>query len=393
MEKLKKVTSHHLFLPVFALALLLLFNAFATPGFFSIEIQNGQLFGRVIDILNRASILIVLALGMTFVIATGGIDISQGSVIAISGAVCCSLIGGAADGTAQMPLLPACLIAVAVCAVCGVWNGFLVSKLNIQPMVATLILMSGRRGIAMLITKGQNVTVYYKPFTYIGNTIPGSPLPTTIYIAAAMVALVVFIQKKTSVGLFVQSVGINAEASRRTGLKVTGHHLHDVHFLRRLRRHRGTDGVLHDRRGGSQQRGLNMEMDAPCGSAGRHAALRRQVLYQRLHHRCYYHPDPDDHAVRTGCFLRAVAGMQGCGGDPDLPDSVRKIQEDGGAQKSEEKGGGTGMKQTKSWKERIGRFPLLLLWHYGAAVCGAVRRGYDELPGLPEASGILQPVY
>lgn len=62
MEKLKKVTSHHLFLPVFALALLLLFNAFATPGFFSIEIQNGQLFGRVIDILNRASILIVLAL-------------------------------------------------------------------------------------------------------------------------------------------------------------------------------------------------------------------------------------------------------------------------------------------------------------------------------------------
>ena len=222
MEKLKKVTSHHLFLPVFALALLLLFNAVATPGFFSIEIQNGQLFGRVIDILNRASILIVLALGMTFVIATGGIDISQGSVIAISGAVCCSLLGGAADGTAKMPLLVACLIAVAVCAVCGVWNGFLVSKLNIQPMVATLILMTAGRGIAMLITKGQNVTVYYKPFTYIGNTIPGSPLPTTIYIAAVMVAFVVFIQKKTSVGLFVQSVGINAEASRRTGLKVTG---------------------------------------------------------------------------------------------------------------------------------------------------------------------------
>ena len=222
MNKLKKITSHHLFLPVFALALLLLFNAVATPGFFSIELKNGQLFGRVIDILNRASILIVLSLGMTFVIATGGIDISQGSVIAISGAVCCSLIGGAADGTAKMPLLLACLIAVAVCAVCGVWNGFLVSRLKIQPMVATLILMTAGRGIAMLITKGQNITVYYKLFTYIGNSIPGSPLPTTIYIAAVMVAFVVFIQKKTSVGLFVQSVGINAEASRRTGLKVTG---------------------------------------------------------------------------------------------------------------------------------------------------------------------------
>lgn len=95
MGKLKKITSSHLFLPLFALMLLLLFNAFATPGFFDIEIQNGQLFGRLIDILNRASILIVLSMGMTFVIATGGIDISQGSVIAISGAVCCSLVGGA----------------------------------------------------------------------------------------------------------------------------------------------------------------------------------------------------------------------------------------------------------------------------------------------------------
>lgn len=221
MGKLKKITSSHLFLPLFALMLLLLFNAFATPGFFDIEIQNGQLFGRLIDILNRASILIVLSMGMTFVIATGGIDISQGSVIAISGAVCCSLVGGAADGTAKVPLLLACMAAVLVCAVCGVWNGFLVSKLNIQPMVATLILMTAGRGIAMLITEGQNITVYHKPFAYIGNSIPGSPLPTTIYIAAAMVLLVVLVQKKTSVGMFVQAVGINAEAARRTGLKVT----------------------------------------------------------------------------------------------------------------------------------------------------------------------------
>ena len=124
MGKVKKVTSNHLFLPLFALALLLVFNAFATPGFFAIEFQNGQFYGRIIDILNRASILVILSMGMTFVIATGGIDISQGSVIAISGAICCSLIGGAGDGTANMPLLPACLIAVLVCALCGVWNGF-----------------------------------------------------------------------------------------------------------------------------------------------------------------------------------------------------------------------------------------------------------------------------
>ena len=91
----------------------------------------------------------------------------------------------------------------------------------IRDRVATLILLTAGRGIAMLITKGQNVTVYYEPFTYIGTTIPGSPLPTTIFIAALMVLFVVLIQKKTSVGLFVQAVGINANAARRTGLKVS----------------------------------------------------------------------------------------------------------------------------------------------------------------------------
>jgi len=220
MNKFRKLISSHLFLPLFALGLLLIFNAFATPGFFHIQFQNGQLFGRIIDILNRASVLVILSLGMTFVIATGGIDISQGSVIAISGAVCCSLIGGAGDGTARMPLVLACLIAVTVCMLCGVWNGFLVSTLKIQPMVATLILMTAGRGIAMLITAGQNVPVYYTPFTYIGNTIPGSPLPTTIYLAIGMVLLVVLVQKKTSVGLFIQTVGINSKAAHGSGLNV-----------------------------------------------------------------------------------------------------------------------------------------------------------------------------
>lgn len=221
MTNFKKVTSHHMFLPVFALAMLLLFNAIFTPGFFGIQFQNGQLFGRIIDILNRASILVILALGMTLVIATGGIDISQGSVIAISGAVCCSLIGGAGDGTAIVPLLLACLAAVAVCAVLGAWNGFLVSKLRIQPMIATLILLTAGRGIAMLLTEGQNITVYHKPFLYIGNTIPGNILPTTIFIALVIVLLVLLIMKKTSIGMFIQSVGINSTASYYTGIKVT----------------------------------------------------------------------------------------------------------------------------------------------------------------------------
>ena len=222
MGKVKKVTSNHLFLPLFALALLLVFNAFATPGFFAIEFQNGQFYGRIIDILNRASIgdlvyghdlrhrhrghrhlprLCHRHLRRHLLLSDRR---SRGRHSQYAAAA------GLSDRRAGLRPVR-----------CGVWNGFLVSKLKIQPMVATLILLTAGRGIAMLITKGQNVTVYYEPFTYIGTTIPGSPLPTTIFIAALMVLFVVLIQKKTSVGLFVQAVGINANAARRTGLKVS----------------------------------------------------------------------------------------------------------------------------------------------------------------------------
>lgn len=353
MGKVKKVTSNHLFLPLFALALLLVFNAFATPGFFAIEFQNGQFYGRIIDILNRASILVILSMGMTFVIATGGIDISQGSVIAISGAICCSLIGGAGDGTANMPLLPACLIAVLVCALCGVWNGFLVSKLKIQPMVATLILLTAGRGIAMLITKGQNVTVYYEPFTYIGTTIPGSPLPTTIFIAALMVLFVVLIQKKTSVGLFVQAVGINANAARRTGLKVSSI-IFMVYVFSGICA--GIAGLMESSMiaaADPNNAGLNMEMDAILSVALGGTLLSGGKFYiGGSIIGAITIPDDDHHAVRAGRLLGAAAGIQGPCGHFDLPPPVRKIQGCSGEAHSR-KGGEAEMKQKSSLKDRL----------------------------------------
>ena len=91
-----KFTKSSLALPLVALAMLLLFNAFFVDDFFKIEVmENGNLYGRPIDILYRASSLIILALGMTFVIATGGIDISVGAVVAISSAPRCVTLGGA----------------------------------------------------------------------------------------------------------------------------------------------------------------------------------------------------------------------------------------------------------------------------------------------------------
>ena len=101
-------------------------------------------------------------------------------------------------------MILAMLAAVGAGVLCGLWNGLLVAKLKIQAVVATLILMTAGRGIAQLMTEGQIITVYYKPFSYIAGPIPGNILPTNIFIAAFMVLLVVFLMKKTSIGLFIR---------------------------------------------------------------------------------------------------------------------------------------------------------------------------------------------
>lgn len=263
MDKLKKFKSSSIFLPLVALAILVIFNIIFVPGFLDVEItQDGRLYGRVFDILNRSSSLIILSLGMTFVIATAGIDISVGAVVAISGAVCCSLIGGRGDGVAEYPMIVAMIAAVVAGVICGMWNGFLVAKIKIQPMVVTLILMVAGRGIAQLLTEGQIITVYYAPFSYIGGNIPGNIIPSPIIIAILMIALVVFILKKTSLGLFIQSVGINPTASRYAGINVALIIFLVYAFSGFCA---GVSGLIESsliRAADANNAGLNMEMDA-----------------------------------------------------------------------------------------------------------------------------------
>ena len=89
----KKITSQRLFLPIFCLALVLLVNIVTTPNFFAIEVRNGVLYGYLIDIINRASELVILAVGMTLVVSSSaGTDISVGAIMAVSAAVCCNLL-------------------------------------------------------------------------------------------------------------------------------------------------------------------------------------------------------------------------------------------------------------------------------------------------------------
>ncbi|MCA1324991.1 ABC transporter permease [Herbaspirillum sp. alder98] len=216
---------HPLLRPLAALAALLLLDLLLVPGFFRLEIKDGHLYGALVDIVNRAAPLMLAALGMTLVIATRGVDISVGAVVAISGAVAAILIGGkmvVIDGVSQyvsnVPMWWALAAAIGAALVCGAWNGLLVAVLGLQPIIATLILMVAGRGLAQLLTDGQIVTVYYKPFFFIGGGYLFG-LPFSLYIALAMFALLTLLMKKTALGLFIQSVGINPVASRLAGIR------------------------------------------------------------------------------------------------------------------------------------------------------------------------------
>lgn len=225
-ETILNLMKKQLFWPFFSLGVLLVFNFFFIKGFFSIEIIDGHLYGSLIDILNRATPLMFLAIGMTLVIATGGIDISVGSVLAISGTIASFMIGGDmvfVNGQQQYvshyPMAVAILVALAASVVCGIWNGLLIAKLGIQAMVATLILLVAGRGIAQLIVDGLIITVYYKPFFFIGGGYLLG-LPFSIFLVAAFLGMVLWLVKKTAFGLFVESIGSNVLASRFTGLSV-----------------------------------------------------------------------------------------------------------------------------------------------------------------------------
>ena len=213
----KKVTGNKVFWPFVALVALLLFNLFFTPHFFRVEIKGGHFYGNVIDILKNGAPIMILALGLTLVIATKGIDISVGSVVAISAGVVAMLIGGDLHGVPKNPIWLAMVVAVLVCVAAGFWNGMLVSRIGMQPIIATLILYVAGRGIAMVTTNAMVVWLYAKPFALLGQGYLFG-LPFSIYIVAALLILAFLITRRTALGLFIEAVGINPKASRFAGI-------------------------------------------------------------------------------------------------------------------------------------------------------------------------------
>jgi simple sugar transport system permease protein len=195
-----------------ALVAILLLNFIMFPQFFHLEIQNGRLYGSLIDVLNRGAPVALLAIGMTLVIATKGIDLSVGAVIAICGAVAASSI---VSGNSLAYTL---ILTLGVGLACGLWNGFLVAVLDIQPIIATLVLMVAGRGIAQLITEGVIMTFNDDGLIFFGSgSFAWLPMPVVIWLLAGLA--VTLLVRRTALGMLVEAIGINRRASTLAGIQ------------------------------------------------------------------------------------------------------------------------------------------------------------------------------
>ena len=192
------------------LAVIVLVTAFF-PSFLSVDVVDGRLVGSLIDVLKRSAPVALLAVGMTLVIATKGIDLSVGAVMAICGAAAAWAI------TNDYGLAGALAVALIAGLASGLWNGVLVAVIGIQPIVATLILMVAGRGIAQMITEGRILTFSNEGLAWFGSgTFLGIPAPAVLWIATAL--LTAFLVRRTALGLLIEAVGVNRSASALAGV-------------------------------------------------------------------------------------------------------------------------------------------------------------------------------
>lgn len=207
--------------PIAALLALIVLNTISRPTFLSITVRDGELYGSLIDILRNSAPLMLVALGMCLVIATRGIDLSVGAQMAISGAVSLTIIADSPAPNSLGTVAIAILAGVVVTLIFGLWNGFLVSVIGIQPIIATLVLMLAGRGIALLITGGFITTITSTPYAVISQGhVLGFPFAFLVSLSA--VAIVSVLVRRTALGVLTEAIGINPAAARLAGVRSHG---------------------------------------------------------------------------------------------------------------------------------------------------------------------------
>lgn len=168
---------------------------------------------NLLNVVRQNSMLGLVALGMTFVILTGGIDLSVGALLAVAGVIAANL--------ADQGLIVALVAAVAATTVLGLINGLVIAKARIQPFIVTLAMMIAARGLALAATGEQSVRITNEAFTWLGRGLIGDFLPVPILILIIGFAIGWLVLNQTRFGRNVFAVGDNDEAARLMGLNTS----------------------------------------------------------------------------------------------------------------------------------------------------------------------------
>ena len=204
---------------IIAIVCLLGINLIKDPSYLNITYSSntGAFVGNLVDILRASAPILMIAVGMCLVIATSGIDLSVGSLMAVSGAVSMEYLRSANAPDSVGAAATALLLMVLICAAVGLVNGILVSMVGLQPFITTLVMMLAGRGLAKVITEGQNTNATNEPFRWLANGYVIG-LPVVFMIAIGIVVLVAVVVRKSALGMMIEALGINAEARRLSGL-------------------------------------------------------------------------------------------------------------------------------------------------------------------------------
>lgn len=204
MDKKKKLVGKlNIYRSLIILVIMCVVASILSPSFLRIN--------NLFNVFRQVAIAGILGAGMTFVILTGGIDLSVGSILGLAGSVAAGVLAKTNNA------LLACLTAILIGIVAGTINGFWVAKLRIPPFIATLGMMTLLRGCVLVYTKGSPIPIKSDAYKFIGKaSIAGIPLPVIILIVVFLISN--FILSKTIFGRNVYALGGNREAARLSGI-------------------------------------------------------------------------------------------------------------------------------------------------------------------------------
>ena len=192
--------------PIFILILL--------AGYMSLANENFLSASNFVNIIRQSSVLGILAIGQTLVILTAGIDLSVGSTMALSGSIMAVL-----STQFGFPPVLAVLVSILVGTFVGFLNGIIITKLKIQPFIATLGILTVGEGMALLVTDGLPISGITEVLLVLGSgTVWGIPISVFVFIAIALMGIIIL--RQTTLGRNIVAVGGNEEASRTSGIKV-----------------------------------------------------------------------------------------------------------------------------------------------------------------------------